>query len=127
MSKQQMVNIFGAAKAQAKIDANTLRTQADPDSGLDDEWNREYKIWSDSGAEIEKDRRKERVNNDQLLELEGAKKASEALLSAGLCMANLDVDGGTAASSSDAPKPPQVKLEPMEKFPTPGVLRQAQV
>eukprot|EP00959_Pyramimonas_sp_CCMP1952_P138659 2902245-Pyramimonas_sp.AAC.1 len=55
MGKQQMINAFGEAKAASKIASNKLESRPDPDSGLDDEWNREYKVWTDSGGNIEAD------------------------------------------------------------------------
>ena len=53
MSKQKMIDTFGAAKAQAKIEFGKLDTQPDPDTKLDDEWNIEYKIWAEKETETE--------------------------------------------------------------------------
>ena len=55
MSQAQMVKTFGTVKAMGKINSGKLLSRADQDSGLDDEENKEYKVYFDEGNEIERD------------------------------------------------------------------------
>ena len=61
-----MVTRFGEAKAQAKVDSGKLEDRADPDSGLLDKDNKEWKIFDDEGQhrEVDRDLRKMSVEED---------------------------------------------------------------
>ena len=50
MSKAAMITAVGEVKALAKISSGKLATRTDPDSGLDDEWNMEYKVYQKTGG-----------------------------------------------------------------------------
>ena len=55
LGKKGLQNLLGIEKAQAKIDCGKLEHRPDPDSGRDDEWNREYKLYEDTGAKAEEE------------------------------------------------------------------------
>ena len=50
LSKQQMVNEFGETKAMARINSKLLESRPDPVTKLDDDDNREYKNWEETGG-----------------------------------------------------------------------------
>ena len=53
MSKQAMINDMGEQKALSKIDSGKLASRADPDTGLDTEWTKEFKVYTDTGGDSE--------------------------------------------------------------------------
>lgn len=116
LGKQQMINMFGEAKALAKINSSKLKTRPDPDSGLDDEWNREYQVFVDSGGDTEtnsKDEileaKEEGLSDEQVKEkLEFMRDATECMTSGGQSSATPGVvikkeNGGMAAIAQPMP------------------------
>ena len=77
MSNQRMIDKFGATKAQAEIESNALETQPDPDTNLDDEWNREYKIWHKTGGTRELDTNTKEIETEK--QLKNGQEAEEAV------------------------------------------------
>jgi hypothetical protein len=53
MSKQALIDQFGEKKAMNKINSGKLATQPDPDTGLDGEWDVEYKVFAETGKDVE--------------------------------------------------------------------------
>jgi len=100
MAKQQMINEYGEAKALAKIGSGKLEHQPDPDSGLDDEWNREYKIWAKGGKEIDSDVTTNKLRAEHELDDESAKEAAEQLKEQASAMVHCE--GGSTASGASS-------------------------
>jgi hypothetical protein len=78
MSKFAMCKEFGDVKAAAKIASATLLTRADPDTNLDDDDNKEYKVFSDIGGIEESDKHQHKLTSMQ--DVDAANK--EAMASA---------------------------------------------
>ena len=55
MCWEKMKVHFGEPKAQAKIDSGKLESRPDPHTGLNDKDNKEWKVYSDTGANKELD------------------------------------------------------------------------
>jgi hypothetical protein len=65
MSKQEMINLWGTEKAEAKINSGKLATQADPDTGEWGEWLTEYKIHRKKGTTKETDNTSSSITGTQ--------------------------------------------------------------
>lgn len=106
MSKQELINTFGAEKAQAKIDSNVLAHRPDKDTGDDGEWRREFRICRDTGGDHEM-----HTHESKLAATEDAQdddhrgQVKDMLDSALVCMG-----GGSATAAGVATA--NVKLEP---------------
>ena len=100
MAKQQLINEYGEAKALAKIRSGALEHQPDPDSGLDDEWNREYKIWTTGGKEIDSDVTTNKLRAEHELTDESTKEAAEQLQEQASSMVHCQ--GGSTASGASS-------------------------
>eukprot|EP00959_Pyramimonas_sp_CCMP1952_P188714 3947107-Pyramimonas_sp.AAC.1 len=71
-----MINHFGEQKTNDKISSGKLEVRADPDSGLMDEWNAEYKIWNDSGGRSDRKDEDKEIHGDTELTDDELKKAA---------------------------------------------------
>ena len=74
MAKERMIALLGARKAQSKIDSKTLKHRPDPDTKLDGEFDREYKLFFSKGGETEYGDDKKNLINEQDLDTEQAAK-----------------------------------------------------
>jgi hypothetical protein len=53
--KQALITKLGEHKASAKINSGNMTKRPDPDTGLEGEWDLEYKLFSDTGGNQEND------------------------------------------------------------------------
>jgi len=54
MGKEKMIKELGEKKALAKIESGVLEHRADPDTKMDDEWSREFKVYIGTGRVLER-------------------------------------------------------------------------
>jgi hypothetical protein len=73
--KEALILMLGARKAQAKIDSGKLPTRPDPDTGLEGEWDIEYKFVQVKEIKSEVDRTETKISGEQEL---GDKDAIQA-------------------------------------------------
>ncbi|CAK0911356.1 unnamed protein product [Prorocentrum cordatum] len=65
MGKFQMQQVLGEQKAQNKTDSGKLITRPDPDTGKEDEWSIEYRVYQDGGGNEEHRMRGEKPENSK--------------------------------------------------------------
>ncbi|CAK0808578.1 unnamed protein product [Prorocentrum cordatum] len=107
MSKETMIARLGARKAQSKIDSNTLNHRPDPDTKLDGEFDREYKVFFSKGGESEYHDDKKDLSNEQALDTEqAAKEAKDHFDSIVANTAGSSASGGAVAPGPEASVPP---------------------
>ena len=82
MSKETMEKRLGEKKAAAKILSGTLGHRPDPDTKLDDEWSREYKVYFGKGAELERSENKHSLDTSQEVTGDRLKEAIEDMSAA---------------------------------------------
>ncbi len=99
LGKQAMINRFGEEKANNKIGSGKLLHQPDPDTGLDGEWDREYKVAKKIQKNIEADRYTMNINTDEDLE-PGTRLAErmEAFTDVKSCVAGNSTSGSGSSS-----------------------------
>lgn len=104
MSLEILQREIGKNKANNKVASGKLLSRPDPDTGLDDEDNREYKIYEDVGGEEERTDQKTGLKNDVALKDDAAvKDATDMMSDARACIAGGEVTLGWPKT--------QVKLE----------------
>jgi hypothetical protein len=133
MGKERMIKELGDNKATAKIASGLLESRADLDTGVNDEWSTEYKVFFSKGSEIEKDENKHGLNTVSELDEAGLAEAVDDMKSASSCVAgNIPLvavkkegstGGGSSAGPGDPPHSSHLKtMEALEKNPR-AVLR----
>ena len=106
MCWEEMKMEFGEAKAKNKVDSGILEWRADPDTGLLDFHNKEWKVWVETGSNKEQDEHARTLSTEEELD---AKAAEEAIAHFKDVQGQMAGNASAPSSSTDA-----VKKEPTE-------------
>eukprot|EP00959_Pyramimonas_sp_CCMP1952_P261789 5474071-Pyramimonas_sp.AAC.1 len=67
MSKEKMQRELGIHKTENKLQHGNLEHRPDADTGMDDEWSREWKVWIEKGSKTNRDRFDNKIGTEKEL------------------------------------------------------------